>query len=120
MNFTLRPAAKQDTPAIYDLIIEGRINPTGIEWQRFILAVTADGEVIGCGQLKPHRDGSLELASIAVTSAWQGKGVARAIIEQLIAGRPGQNKCVLHPIHFLKLCFVMKIMVRLLAVPARF
>ncbi|MGD8455720.1 MAG: GNAT family N-acetyltransferase [Anaerolineales bacterium] len=85
MDFTLRPAAKQDTPAIYDLVIEGRINPTGIEWERFTLAVTPDGEVIGCGQLKPHSDGSLELASIAVTSAWQGKGVARAIIEYLIA-----------------------------------
>lgn len=86
MDFTLQPAQKEDTPAIYDLIIEGRINPTGLDWQRFILAVTPEGEAIGCGQIKPHRDGSQELASIAVTPAWQGKGVARAIIERLMDG----------------------------------
>jgi N-acetylglutamate synthase-like GNAT family acetyltransferase len=86
MDFTLRPAQKEDTPAIYDLISEGRINPTGVDWQRFILAVTPEGEAIGCGQIKPHRDGSQELASIAVTLAWQGKGVARAIIERLMDG----------------------------------
>jgi N-acetylglutamate synthase-like GNAT family acetyltransferase len=86
MDFIFRPAEKEDTPAIYDLIKEGRINPTGLDWQRFILAVTPEGEAIGCGQIKPHRDGSQELASIAVTSAWQGKGVARAIIERLMDG----------------------------------
>ena len=86
MNFTLRPAKIEDSPAIYDLIIEGHINPTGLDWRRFILAVTPEGEAIGCGQIKPHRDGSQELASIAVTPAWQGKGVARAIIEHLIDG----------------------------------
>jgi amino-acid N-acetyltransferase len=86
MDFTLRPAEIEDTPTIYDLIIEGRINPTGLDWQRFILAVTSEGETIGCGQIKPHRDGSQELASIAVTPAWQGKGVARAIIQRLTAG----------------------------------
>ena len=86
MDFTLRPATKEDTSAIYDLVIEGRINPTGLDWQRFILAVTPEGKAIGCGQIKPHRDDSQELASIAVTSAWQGKGIARAIIERLMDG----------------------------------
>jgi len=86
MDFTLRPAKKEDTPAIYDLVLEGHINPTGIDWQRFTLAVTPEGAVIGCGQIKPHGDGSQELASIAVTAAWRGNGVARAIIEHLMAG----------------------------------
>ena len=86
MDFTLRPATQEDAPTILDLVKEGRINPTGLDWQRFILAVTPDGKAIGCGQIKPHRDGSQELASIAVTPAWQGKGVARAIIERLMDG----------------------------------
>lgn len=41
--------------------------------------------MIGCGQLKPHRDGSLELASIVVAPVWRSQGVAGAIIEHLLA-----------------------------------
>ena len=89
MTFTLRPAQIEDTPAIYDLVIEGKINPTGLEWTRFIVAETDEEQVIGCGQIKPHRDSSMELASIAVTRDWRGRGVARAIIEHLMAGHDG-------------------------------
>mgnify|MGYP002626164973 CR=1 FL=1 len=60
-----------------------------LDWRRFIVAESAGGEVIACGQIKPHRDGSQELASIAVTQDWRGQGVARAIIEHLIAGHTG-------------------------------
>lgn len=87
--YSLRPAQENDTAAINRLIKEGRINPTGLDWRRFLLAVTATGEVIGCGQIKPHRDGSSELASIAVAEIWRGKGVAGEIIRQLIAGHEG-------------------------------
>ncbi len=89
MGFSLRPANEADTPAIYGLIREGKINPLGLDWKRFVLAETLDSEVIGCGQIKPHRDGSQELASIAITQSWQGKGVARRIIEHLIEGIEG-------------------------------
>ncbi len=89
MTFTLRPAQEEDAEVIRDLVIEGKINPTSLAWTRFVVAETAEGQVIGCGQIKPHRDGSMELASIAVTGAWRGRGVARAIIEYLIAGHEG-------------------------------
>jgi amino-acid N-acetyltransferase len=61
----------------------------GLDWQRFVLAVTQSGEVIGCGQIKPHSDGTRELASIAVVPAWRGNGVARTIIEHLVAQESG-------------------------------
>lgn len=61
----------------------------GLDWKHFILAVTSRDEMLGCGQVKIHRDGSRELASIAVVPAWRGKGVARAIIEKLIETHPG-------------------------------
>ncbi len=89
MDFIVRPAAKEDIPAIYKLILEGKVNFTGLDWERFVLAVAPGGEVIGCGQIKPHRDGSQELASIAVTAAWQRRGVAHTIIEHLMGGYDG-------------------------------
>jgi N-acetylglutamate synthase-like GNAT family acetyltransferase len=83
--FTLRSATKDDATIIRNLVRIGQINPTGLKWQRFVVAETAQGQVIACGQVKPHGDGSDELASIVVDPDWRGKGVARAIIEHFIA-----------------------------------
>ncbi len=58
-----------------------------LHWEHFILAVNAQGEMIGCGQIKPHIDGSRELASIAVEQCCRGRGVARAVIERLMQGQ---------------------------------
>jgi len=90
MNFNLRPAVEADTSAIRTLVWRAGINPTGLKWPRFIVATNPDGELIACGQVKPHSDGSKELASIAVTPTWQGKGIARAVIEHLLATHPGE------------------------------
>ena len=83
-QFILRPAQESDGARIRELVHVARINPMGLDWQRFIVAVASEGEVIGCGQVKPHRDGSRELASLVVAPGWRGRGVARAILEALI------------------------------------
>ena len=89
LSFTIRSADRADEKCIKALIRFVQINPLGVDWRRFIIAVDTDGGIVGCGQVKPHRDGSCELASIAVTKEWRGQGVARAMIEQLIADHPG-------------------------------
>ena len=87
--YTLRPATEEDAPTIRWLVRIGQINPTGLNWERFAVAVSSVGEVIGCGQIKSHGDGSQELASLAVHPDWRNQGVARAIIEHLIDSHPG-------------------------------
>ena len=87
--FQLRPATQADFPQIRDLIHSVKINPTGLDWRRFWVAVASTNQIIGCGQIKPHSDGSHELASIAVAQSWRGQGVARALITQLITEHPG-------------------------------
>lgn len=87
--FYLRPATVDDSCAIRNLIHQVHINPTGLDWRRFLLAVDEVDQVIGCGQVKPHQDGSRELASIAVTPDWRGQGVARRLIERLLEENPG-------------------------------
>jgi amino-acid N-acetyltransferase len=82
--FTLRAAEKEDQRAIRTLVISAGLNPLGLDWRRFIIATQRDG-VVGCGQVKPHRDGSCELASIVVASRWRGRGIARAVIRRLMA-----------------------------------
>lgn len=82
-----RPAQASDATAIKTLIRAVNINPMGLKWQRFLVAVAENGTLIGCGQIKTHRDGSRELASIAVQKGWRRQGVAGAIIEQLLAAQ---------------------------------
>ena len=81
---TLRPATEDDAQEIRWLVRIGEINPTGLKWKRFVVAESDQGQVIGCGQVKPHGDGSDELASIVVHPDWRGRGVARAIIEHFL------------------------------------
>lgn len=88
MNFTLRPAVKQDAPAIRRLIWRARINPTRLDWRHFTLAVDENGKLLGSGQIKPHRDGTKELASIAVQPEARHRGIASAIVAHLLAENP--------------------------------
>jgi GNAT superfamily N-acetyltransferase len=87
-EFTVCPATRKDFPSIRSLIYTVQINPTGLNWWRFLVAVTPQGNLLGCGQVKPHADGSREMASIAVREQAQGQGVARAVIEALLALEP--------------------------------
>jgi amino-acid N-acetyltransferase len=86
---TIRPTEASDQQAIHKLIRQVRINPTGLDWERFLVAVDNHGKVIGCGQIKPHSDGSKELASIAVSPKYRHQGIASALIEQLLEKSTG-------------------------------
>lgn len=88
--YSIRSAVEADFPAIRQLIHLVGINPLGLAWQQFLVAVDEQGCMIGCGQIKPHRDGTRELASIAVVVEWRGQGVAGAIISRLIDKQPGK------------------------------
>lgn len=81
----LRPAKTADLPTIRAIIKEGQINPFGVRWENFIVAVLDSKAIVGVGQLKPLRGGIIELASIAVRPAYQGQGIARQIITHLLA-----------------------------------
>lgn len=86
--FTLRPATEADQPAIRRIVRAAGINPTALNWPNFLVA--EDGEaIVGVGQVKPHRDGTRELASIAVVPPRQGEGIGSAIIRALLARETG-------------------------------
>jgi N-acetylglutamate synthase-like GNAT family acetyltransferase len=86
--FSLRRATQQDETAIRALIHQVGINPMALDWHHFLLAVDENDHMIGCGQIKPHFDGTRELASIAVVAERRGQGIARAVIEYLQAENP--------------------------------
>ncbi|GAB1472530.1 hypothetical protein MASR2M66_34080 [Chloroflexota bacterium] len=88
LEYQLRAARQSEAAQIKSLIHEVRINSMGLDWRRFLVAVNDSGQVIGCGQIKPHGHDILELASIAVSPALQQQGIARKIIEKLLLENP--------------------------------
>lgn len=88
MNFTLRAATLSDQSRIRSLIRSVRINPMGLDWRNFYIIVTPANEMIGCGQVKMHADGSRELASIAVLPEYRNLGVASTIVDHLLNIHP--------------------------------
>ncbi len=92
---SLRPATEADFATIKALIHHARINPTGLEWHRFTvatsrLAMSEDerSEVIGCIQLKTLPGKQVELASLVVRNDFRGQGIARKLIEHILADSP--------------------------------
>jgi len=81
---TIRRATEHDARAIHALIRRARINPMALDWHRFLVAVDETGRINGCGQVKPHADGTRELASLAVVPERQRQGIGRSIIKQLL------------------------------------
>jgi len=88
-TYSIRPATANDFAQIRALVRAERLNPLGLNWPRFWVATSPGGEVLACGQVKLHRDGSRELASIVVRPDWRGRGVARTLIASLIGSHPG-------------------------------
>ena len=88
MPLAIRPATAADQPTISRLIKEANLNRMSLEWPHFVVA-EEEGAIVGLGQVKPHGDGSRELASIAVVPARQGEGIGSAIIKTLLARESG-------------------------------
>jgi amino-acid N-acetyltransferase len=83
-EYNIRPATRTEMRAIRALIHSVNINPMNLDWRHFLVAVSNDNRLLGCGQIKQHFDDSLELASIAVDEIARGRGIARAVIETLL------------------------------------
>jgi len=87
----VRPATAADQKTIKAIIRAVQINPMGLKWPNFVLAVDQDsGAVVGTAQVKPHGDGSRELASIATVPSHRRRGIAHTLINHLLAEHPGR------------------------------
>lgn len=98
MTCHLRRATAAEAGLIGQMVRQAKINPTGLDWRRFMLAVDETGRVVGCGQLKPHGADAIELASIVVLPEFQGQGIARLLIEHFIQVHPGDLYLMCRPV----------------------
>ena len=80
----IRRATELDEKAIRLLVRGERLNPMDLDWPNFIVAAEGDA-VVGAVQMRQHSDGSRELGSLVVTQGSRGRGIARRLIEALLA-----------------------------------
>lgn len=85
---TLRPAHQGDQAQIRRLVRGARLNPFDLNWQRFWV-VEEGGRLQAVGQVRHHRDGSRELASIVTVPEKRGAGLATTVIRELVAREAG-------------------------------
>ncbi len=88
MQPRIRPATANDQRAIWAWVWRTGLNPLNLNWRNFVVA-EVEGRLAGFGQLRPHRDGSLELASLVVRPAYRRQGIGSRIVRALLAGQRG-------------------------------
>jgi N-acetylglutamate synthase-like GNAT family acetyltransferase len=84
----IRSAVPADQEAIRALVKSERLNPMGIDWPNFLVAVGTRG-IVGAVQLRKHPDGSRELGSLVVAPEARGHGIAARLIDALVTGHDG-------------------------------
>jgi N-acetylglutamate synthase-like GNAT family acetyltransferase len=67
----------------------GDYNRVNLKPACFVVAED-EGRIIGIGQIKRHRDGTPELASLVVAAGRRGQGVGSAIVRTLLAQHRGR------------------------------
>jgi amino-acid N-acetyltransferase len=83
----IRPAVESEQAAILEMVREAQLNPFNVKWPNFLIA-EEEGHMIGVGQLRPHTDGSCELASLVVAPDQRHKGVGSALMRGLLQNQP--------------------------------
>lgn len=87
----IRAAEAADQRPITRLVRGARLNPLHLAWPHFIVAeevTPTQRTLVGAGQLRPHADGSRELASLVVLPAYRQRGLGGALIHALLVRAP--------------------------------
>jgi N-acetylglutamate synthase-like GNAT family acetyltransferase len=89
VKVAIRRATAADQAPITALVRGARLNARGLDWPGFAVAVDDTGTLVGVAQVRPHPDGSRELASLVVAPGLRGHGVATRLVDRLLADEAG-------------------------------
>ena len=80
----IRRATVADQTSIRRLVRQAKLNPRSLDWRAFVIA-EAEGKPVGVAQVRRHRDGSMELASLVVVAKDRGHGIATDMVDALLS-----------------------------------
>ena len=84
-GIVIRPAGRSDLPGIESLLADSHLPLVGVEEHLgYYLVAEERGRVLGVVGLEPYGKSGL-LRSAAVHPDWRGRGLAKTLVQQLIA-----------------------------------
>jgi N-acetylglutamate synthase-like GNAT family acetyltransferase len=86
--YTTELAQEQDLEAIKRLLRQAHFDTRQLYVKNFMLVRTADGSVIGCGQIKTVGQ-SRVLSSVVIGANWRKRGMGRVLVSALLTREPG-------------------------------
>lgn len=84
LHFTIRRAERTDRWLIVRRILREGLDPSKLDWRRFVVAQAEDGAVLGIAQMKDLGDGVQEFGSLIVEANARGQGIGAALIGHLV------------------------------------
>lgn len=69
-------------------LLESEGLETEFKYNEFTVATSRD-RLVACVRLKPLRDGTMELASVAVAKEYRGRGIGERIVSEALEGAGG-------------------------------
>jgi N-acetylglutamate synthase-like GNAT family acetyltransferase len=87
-GISIRRATELDQPAIRALACSGQLSRTDVKWPSCWVAAAAGQGIVGIVQMRRHADGSRELGPLVVSKEMRGQGVARRLMDALVAAEP--------------------------------
>lgn len=88
LPFSIRPAQTSDRWLIIRRILREKLDPSKLDWQRFVVAESPIGEILGFAQMKNLGDGVQEFGSLVVESHLRGQGIGDALLHFLVDPAP--------------------------------
>ena len=85
IHVTIRSAEKADRWLIIRRVLREGLDPTKLDWRRFVVAETEAGEILGIAQMKDLGDSVQEFGSLIVEAAARGQGIGAALIRHLVS-----------------------------------
>jgi N-acetylglutamate synthase-like GNAT family acetyltransferase len=93
-SIKIRPARQPERWLIIRRILREGLDPTKLDWRRFVMAEGANGSVLGFAQMKDLGRGVQEFGSLIVEPHVRGLGIGAALLRHFAEVTP-------HPLYLL-------------------
>lgn len=87
-QISIRPAQAAERWLIIRRILREGLDPSQLDWRRFVVAEDEVGEILGFAQMKDLGDGVQEFGSLVVEPHLRGQGIGGALLHHLVDPAP--------------------------------